>query len=283
MLKIPKYKFLRIFFFLFIFLLLIDVSMAGSYGAGPYGSGEYGVGLAPSVGPTTTGGGSSGSSTSQPTEYTARKIHSWTEITPDKPVIFKEFDKNTGISQIQIQVKEKAQDVKVTVNSYDAKPSGVSIEKPGKTYKYIQIETENLEDKLNKTIITFQVDKSWVENNSLQKENISVYRFNTSIEIWDELNTTFTEQNNSSYYYDVELTNFSYFAIGEKTIAEEEMPVSEEEKEIRTSNFLQENYWIGLIIIGALIIALIVIKRKVILFGIEILKYKLRRVPDNQS
>jgi hypothetical protein len=136
---------------------------------------------------------------------------------------------------------------------------------------------------MNKSIITFQVEKSWIENNSLQKENISVYRFNTSTEIWKELNTSFTEEDNSSYYYDVELTHFSYFAIGEKTIAEEEMPVGEEEKEIRTSNFLQENYWIGLIIIGALIIALIVIKRKVILFGIEILKYKLRRVPDNQS
>jgi hypothetical protein len=127
---------------------------------------------------------------------------------------------------------------------------------------------------MNKSIITFQVEKSWIENNSLQKENISVYIFNTSTEIWNELNTTFTEQDNSSYYYDVELTHFNYFAIGEKAIAEEEMPVSEEE--IRTSNILQENYWTILIAIGAVIVALIVIivKRIVVLF---------KKIPVNQS
>ena len=38
--------------------------------------------------------------------------------------------------------------------------------------------TENLEENLNRAIMTIKVNRSWVAENSLEKENISLFRFN---------------------------------------------------------------------------------------------------------
>jgi len=146
-----------------------------------------------------------------------KETHSWTKITPGVAAIMKDFDKEIGIKQIQIEVHTEAQDVKVIVIKYSSKPANVSVEKSGKVHQYLQIEVENLEDKLDKAVITMRVNKSWVSDNSLEEDDIALFKFNESEE-WEELTTTYTESDDDYYYYDVELTSFSYFVIGEKEV-----------------------------------------------------------------
>jgi len=164
---------------------------------------------------TSPGGGSSG-------VPEVKEIHLWTLISPGIPVIMRDFDSEIGIKQIQIEVHTEAQDVKITVTKHDTKPADVSVEKSGKVYKYLQVETENLEDKLEKAVITIQVNKSWVSNNSLEEDDITLFKFNESEEEWDELTTTSTGEDTTYYYYKVELDRFSYFAISEKAVEGEE-------------------------------------------------------------
>lgn len=160
--------------------------------------------------------------TLQPTSETPSKQQnkSFEKITPGNVTIIKDFDTEIGLKQIQIQVRNEAQNVKINVNKYDSRPANVSVEKQGKVHKYLQIETENLTESLEKATITIQVEKSWINESELIKDDIALFKFNESSEAWDELVTIYTEEDDTYYYYDVELTSFSYFAIGEKVKAD---------------------------------------------------------------
>jgi len=195
---------------------------------------------------TSPGGGSSG-------VPEVKEIHSWTLISPGIPVIMRDFDSEIGIKQIQIEVHTEAQDVKITVTKHDTKPADVSVEKSGKVYKYLQVETENLEDKLEKAVITIQVNKSWVSNNSLEEDDIALFKFNESEEEWDELTTTSTGEDAIYYYYEVELDEFSYFAISEKAVVGEEELILGVEK---------SKLWLW-ILVAVVIIAIIVWQIKI--------------------
>ena len=173
-----------------------------------------------SIGYTVSGSESGGSSTAN--EWSEQKVHSWTKMSPGVAVIMKTFNKEYGLKQIQIEVDDEAQNVKMIVKKYDSKPAEVSKEKTGKVNKYLQIETTNLEGKLSKAILTIQLEKSWVSDNSLDKDKISLFKFDEENNEWNELTTTYKEEDTTYYYYDIELTSFSYFAVGEKVVTEEE-------------------------------------------------------------
>jgi PGF-pre-PGF domain-containing protein len=124
----------------------------------------------------------------------------------------KDFNKETGVKEIQIEVNNNAQNVKIIVSKYESKPANVSVSKDD-TYKYLQVETKNLTDKLKKAIMKVQVEKSWVSGKRLTKEEVAVFKFDETAKIWNKLDTTFNEEDTTYYYYSVELNSFSYFAI----------------------------------------------------------------------
>jgi len=196
-----------------------------------------------------------------------KKIHSWTEITPGVATIMKDFDSKIGIKEITINVNNPAQNVKITVTKHNEKPTEVSVEKSGKVYQYVQIETENLQEKLNNANVQFRVEKSWVSQNSLNKESIAVSKFNNISNKWNELTTTYLEEDNTYYYYKVELNSFSYFAISEKKVLQE---VDNEEEIQKNSEIKTEEEKINLTWLWIVIIIIIIL----ILSGIGYKKFK---------
>ncbi len=172
-------------------------------------------GTAPSPSGTTTpssgtGGGVGGDVTNK-TRFT-----SWIKITPGAATIWNLFDKDLGIKQINITVNNPAQSVTITITKYAGLPAEVTKAKSGKVYKYLKINTTNLERNLSKAIITIQVEKSWLKNNNLTKDKMALFKFDG---VWKELKTDYKEEDSTNYYYDTELTSFSYFAIAEKETA----------------------------------------------------------------
>lgn len=147
-----------------------------------------------------------------------KKTNSWTKITPGAATIMKDFDSEIGVKQIQVEVNNEAQNVKITVTKYDGKPAEVSVSKSGKVYQYLQINAQNLGTKLDKATVQFRVEKSWASSNGLDKDEIAVYKFDETVNKWNELQTTFSSEDSTYYYYDAELDSFSYFAISEKTL-----------------------------------------------------------------
>ena len=50
--------------------------------------------------------------------------------------------------------------------------------------------------------------------------DVAVFKFDESAGEWNELSTTYSDADDTYYYYTVELNSFSYFAIGEKAVVE---------------------------------------------------------------
>ena len=146
--------------------------------------------------------------------------HTFSKVTPPVASIKQYTDPELGLKEIQINVNNEAQNVKVTVTKYDGKPAEVSVEKTGKVFQYMQIKVDNVADKLDKATVEFKVKKSWATDNGISKENVVVSKFDEAGSEWNDLSTTYASEDDDYYYYNVELTSFSYFAVGAKAVEE---------------------------------------------------------------
>ena len=185
--------------------------------------------------------------------------HTWASINPGDVAVKKDFNLGAGIKEIQIEVNNKAQNVKITVTKYDGKPAAVSVEKSGKVYRYLQIKTENLEDKLKNAKVKVQVDKNWTTENSIEKNDVSLFKFNETSQEWVELTTNYLEDDEKYSYYEVELKSFSYFAIGEKDSAEEQQTKTPETGNEVITNIAKSNKTLVISIIVIIILLLAVV------------------------
>ena len=160
--------------------------------------------------PSDGGGGSGGEGTPSLT-----KTSLLVNVNPGEETTVTSFN-GTGIKEITIIINQPTQNIRIQVLKYDSKPANVSKNISEKTYKYLQINTENLEGNLEKAKVKFEVNKSWLAENSLDKEDMVVLKFDETSEKWNELDTLYDSEDESYHYYVVELNSFSYFAIGEK-------------------------------------------------------------------
>ncbi len=170
-----------------------------------------------------TGGGDSGSGTSP-----IQRKHSFSKMTPGVVSIVKDFDPEIGVKQITIEVINEAQNIRITVTKYDGKPAQVSKERSGDVFQYFEIDAPGLENKLEKATVTVKVLKSWTSSKGIGKKDVLVFKFDESAEKWNELETVYAEEDDTYYYYDVEVNSFSYFAISAKTLAEKTEEAIEE-------------------------------------------------------
>ncbi len=154
-----------------------------------------------------------------PGEPTLVKTHSIFEIFPGVVTTLSGFAK-TGVTSVTFEVNKKTTNVKVKVSKYDSKPTEVSKEVTGRTYRYLQISMENLNENLEKAKVKFEVDKNWFETNNLKTNEVSIFKFDNSTEKWNELDTNFDSEDDNFYYYTIELDSFSFFALGEKIVEE---------------------------------------------------------------
>ena len=192
--------------------------------------------------------------------------HTFSKVTPGVASIKQYTDPELGLKEIQINVNNEAQNVKVTVTKYDGKPAEVSVEKTGKVFQYMQIKVDNVAGKLNKATITTKVPKTWVSGNGLDKDKVSLFKYDENASKWNELSTTFNSEDDGYYYYASDVNSFSYFSIGEKTLVTssgQEVGVTSPEA---TSPSSGTSTWVwvivGVIVIAAIIGGGVVLRRK---------------------
>ncbi len=165
-----------------------------------------------------TGGSSGGGGASTPGEGkpTVVKTHLLVEVISGEPTTISTFE-GTGVAEITIKVNQKTNNVKIKVSKYKSKPSEVSKEFTRKNYRYLQINTENLNENLESAIIKFEVEKTWFLDNGLDKNDLAVFKFDEASETWNELETNFDSEDDNFYFYTIELDSFSFFVLGEKS------------------------------------------------------------------
>lgn len=224
---------------------------------------------------TQTGGGGGGSNV-QETNTTNQTIPSEIEtlnITPESPGVFRQFSSDTGISQIYLYVNNGVQNVTINVSRYNSKPNNVSVSMPGKVYEYLHITPENLGNSLENATIYFNVNQSWSENESVAKENISLFKYYPNQSSWKDLNAMYIGPYNSYYSYEAELNNFSYFAIAEKIPVTVSIGIQTTWTSLK--EFISQNtrvfivIWISAIILIILAILIVLVLRYVSQFHLE--------------
>lgn len=139
-----------------------------------------------------------------------RKAHIWSKITPGAAAIWHIFDPELGLKQISISVKNPANNVKITITKLDKKPATIVHEVTGKVYKYFEITHQNIEENLDKAVIEFQVEKSWIEENNINESTVALYRYTTE---WEKLPSKKVSEDADYVYYRAETPGFSVFAI----------------------------------------------------------------------
>jgi len=79
-------------------------------------------------------------------------------------------------------------------------------------YQYFNLTAENVEDEdIAGANLTFEVSKSWLEENNIDKNSIRLLRFHDNA--WEELETILLYEDNETITYLAFLPGFSYFAI----------------------------------------------------------------------
>jgi len=165
--------------------------------------------------PSSGGGGGGGGGAA--VNKTHKKTQTWTKITPGSATIMKITDPEIGLKIINITVRNPAQTVTITVTKLDGKPATVVHEIIGKVYKYIDINAANInETHIDKVKIQFEVNKSWINANSIDPNTIALNRYKNG---WEKLSTKKTSEDNDFVYYEAETTGFSTFAISGEVMA----------------------------------------------------------------
>jgi len=163
---------------------------------------------------STGGGGGGGSTTTNPSTS-----QSWDKITPGGTSIMKVVTDDFGVKEISINVINQANNVKIVIEKLAGKPASVTQTIEGKVYKYLNIKLTNLDNANIKGMVTvkFQVTQGWLLSNGVKADNIVLKRYANGV--WNDLKTILLSTDTKNAYYSAETPGFSYFAIGEKSVA----------------------------------------------------------------
>lgn len=168
------------------------------------------------------GGGGGGGGATTPSNNTFTKL--WSKVTPGNVTIMKLNKKEIGIHEIQINVINQANNVRITVTKLDDMPASVTHEVTRIIYQYLQIDTTNLDnDNIDNATIRFKVEKTWINQNQINKSTIALNRYTNA---WNKLVTTITDEDNDYVHYEAETPGFSVYAItgGKISLTEEGQP-----------------------------------------------------------
>jgi len=189
-------------------------------------------------------------------------------IIPETPKVLTSVDlANTSsqFTEISFSVKSRATNVGFSVQGfgYLAKPSDAPSSDPTpKVYRYIKIISTNLPDSnIASAKIKFKVEKSWISQNIINPDLISLFRFADGQ--WVKLATTKISEDATYTLYEATTPGFSYFVIAAE-LPGQTIPPAEQPTETTTTAAppampVKIEYWmyaaIAIIIFAVLIVA----------------------------
>ncbi|MBU2589515.1 MAG: PGF-pre-PGF domain-containing protein, partial [Nanoarchaeota archaeon] len=156
-----------------------------------------------------------------------RVSHSILKVLKNTPVYF-DFRNKTVVGKIIIITNKDLENVKIEVKEKDS----VSNEYSKEVYKYFEIITYQItDDDIVEAEIEFDVEKTWLENNS-EAANILLLRYTDS---WNELETSLVSEDDNKYYFKAKTPGFSDFAISfkEQEVIEEQEEVVNQKEEVK--------------------------------------------------
>lgn len=118
---------------------------------------------------------------------------------------------------ISITVKNSVNNIQITVTKLADKPATITQSVTGKVYHYVQVDKNISDTAVNQTAIRFEVEKSWISANNINKSTISLQRYENST--WNKLQTTLMSEDSTSVLYEAISPGLSVFAISGEAVA----------------------------------------------------------------
>ncbi|MBS3052348.1 MAG: PGF-pre-PGF domain-containing protein [Candidatus Aenigmarchaeota archaeon] len=165
------------------------------------------------VASTSSSGGGGGGGGATAKAVAVRKVSTvFSEVSPDKVNKWTVTTKGVGLVEMHLEVKNKANTVRMTVERLDNKPVSITRETTGKVYQYMEITKTGLtDDNLNMAKLKFAVNKSWLTANNVDPMKVVLNRYADGE--WQKLKTTILSAVNDTYEYEAESPGLSTFVI----------------------------------------------------------------------
>ena len=154
------------------------------------------------------GGGGSVSALSNSASFVVK------DISPSNPAVVSISNNEIPVTSVTIDVASDISQARIQVTALKEQPASVTaISSP--VYRYLEITTGIQSKDVVSAEIAFNVDRSWLLENGILKEDVVLLRFNEGR--WVEMPTRYLMLQNNSHYYAASVGGFSVFAISKKS------------------------------------------------------------------
>ncbi|HWQ48324.1 MAG TPA: NosD domain-containing protein, partial [Methanosarcina sp.] len=170
------------------------------------------------------GGGGAGGSPEPQTNVQVKEL-SKAQVSNGKPVKF-DFTKNaTCVVYVSFDAKKTAGKITTIAEQLKAKSTLVSVLDSGEIYKYFNLWVGNsgfaTEKNIEKPVICFKVEKSWMQNKKIEQSSITLNRYNDKK--WSQIPVKLLNEDDKYLYFTAETPGFSFFAITGKAVEKEKV------------------------------------------------------------
>src|SRR5665647_1606573 len=167
-------------------------------------------------------GGGGGASPEPQSNVEAKEI-SQTFIASGNPVQFDFPNNATPVVNVSFDSKKTVGKTTAIAEMLKGKSTLVSELPSDEVYKSLNIwvgtSGYRTEKNIEKAVVCFKVEKSWLQNKSIDQSSITLNRYNDTK--WNPLSTNLSGENDEYLYFTAETPGFSPFAITGKTAANE--------------------------------------------------------------
>ncbi len=199
------------------FTKIVNVAKTSSGGSsGSDSDSGSGSGSGSSSKSKSSSGGGAGGGSPEPASNVKVKELSQVFITSGKFVKFEFINNATAIISLSFDSKKTVGKTTTIVEMLKNKSTLTPDAPEGEIYSYLNIWVGNGgygsdEDNLENAVINFRVEKSWMQDKSINKSSIILNRY--SDKKWNELTTSLSGEDNKYLYFKAESPGFSPFAI----------------------------------------------------------------------
>ena len=167
---------------------------------------------------SSSGGGGGGSSSQTTTSATpgVSKKKTWQALEPGLDVMFDVEDSDIPVTSIEFTAEQMMYGVWIKVENRETLPSHVT-SFGRKVAQRLQLSKSSgmRESKISDLTLKFQVAKTWLSQNEVDKAEVSMWRYDGDAKEWTELATTLTGETTGEVQYSAVTPGFSYFVIGQ--------------------------------------------------------------------
>jgi len=190
-----------------------------------------------SSGGSSSGGSGGAGGSPEPQSNVEAKELSQTSITYGNSVNFDFPQTATPVVNISFDSKKTAGKTTTIVEMLKNQSTLVSSQPSDEIYKFINIWVGNsgfaTSDNIENAIVCFKVEKSWIQDQNIDKSSITLNRYDDTK--WDALPTNISGEDDKYLYFSAKTSGFSSFAITGKTAATESGTETQSEPNVQDS------------------------------------------------